>query len=91
MKIASERQSGPTRRQILQTAILSLVTIISGLPRRSAYAQQKVSKAMVHYQERPKNGQECAGCVNFIPPSACKVVAGRINPHGWCELWVPKG
>jgi hypothetical protein len=83
--------AGLSRRQILEAGVATVVTLAAALWGRGADAQQKVSKAMIHYQERPKDGQECAGCANFVPPEACKVVAGRISRHGWCELWVPRG
>jgi hypothetical protein len=92
MDTAGDTNRGFTRRQILGAAVasLSLVAVAPPLFGGKAQAQQKVSKAMVHYQDSPKHGQECVGCANFIPPHDCKVVAGPISPRGWCELWVPK-
>ena len=45
---------------------------------------------MVQYQKTPKNGQQCSTCVNYDPPSACKIVAGAIVPEGWCIAYGPK-
>ena len=51
----------------------------------------KASQASVPYQDEPKNGQTCAGCLHFIAESnTCKVVDGNISPTGWCALWVQK-
>ena len=32
----------------------------------------------------------CSTCVNFEPPSACKIVQGTIDPNGWCLVYAPK-
>jgi hypothetical protein len=29
--------------------------------------------------------------VNFQPPKSCALVAGVINPNGWCGAFAPKG
>jgi hypothetical protein len=81
-----------SRREILQAGFgtLSLATVGSWLFRGTADAQQKVSKQMVHYQDSPKGGHQCSGCSNFVAPDACKVVVGKISPHGWCAIWTPK-
>jgi len=55
-----------------------------------AQAQEKVTQAVVQYQKQPKNGQMCSTCVNFEPPSACKIVQGTIDPNGWCLVYAPK-
>ncbi len=63
-----------------------------------ARADANLSKAAVGYQDVPSNGKVCAQCVYFEfypatasgPASKCKLVAGNINPAGWCEVWAPK-
>jgi hypothetical protein len=45
---------------------------------------------MVKYQEKPKGDLECDKCLHFEPPASCKLVAGKINPKGWCLLFAPK-
>jgi hypothetical protein len=56
-----------------------------------AQAQQKMAKNMVMYQESPgANGQKCRLCAAFQPPSGCSMVAGTINPEGWCGAFMPK-
>jgi hypothetical protein len=57
---------------------------------RSAWAQEKVAQTVVQYQKQPKDGHMCSTCINFQPPNACKVVAGTIDPNGWCLLYAPK-
>ncbi len=58
---------------------------------RTASAQdQKLAQNIVQYQQMPKDGAECDKCVNWMPPNACKIVAGEINPKGWCVAYAPK-
>jgi hypothetical protein len=83
-----------TRRQIIAASAGSLL-----LGLKSAQATgAPISKAAVGYRDIPYNGQVCAECVYFIfkpsengvPESRCKMVAGVINPAGWCEIFAPK-
>lgn len=54
------------------------------------------SKASVSYQDHPSGKDMCSNCMHFIPgpsPTAdgtCKVVAGKISPHGYCYAYTPK-
>lgn len=50
----------------------------------------KCPREAVKYQNAPKDGLQCAGCNNFVPPNACKLVQGEISPQGWCMLYAPK-
>ncbi|HZS63551.1 MAG TPA: high-potential iron-sulfur protein [Xanthobacteraceae bacterium] len=45
----------------------------------------KISKADAHYQDKPNNGQQCAGCVHFQAPDRCQIVEGTVSPRGWCS------
>ena len=76
-----------TRRGILQAG----VAVLGGVAvAPQARAQEKIAQTMVQYQKTPKNGQQCSTCVNYDPPSACKIVAGTIAPEGWCIAYGPK-
>jgi hypothetical protein len=63
-----------------------------------AEAAASLSKAAVGYRDVPYQGKVCAQCVYFIfkpasgpgPASRCQLVAGAINPAGWCDVWAPK-
>lgn len=82
-----------SRRRVLQawSGILSFAFFGSSLlGGRRAEAQQKATRQQVQYQETPKNKQECSNCLQFIAPDSCKLVAGKINPKGWCLLYAPK-
>jgi hypothetical protein len=65
----------------------------------TAKAIGPLSKASAGYRDVPYDGRVCAQCVYFIfkpataegPQSQCKLIAGNINPAGWCDLWAPKG
>jgi hypothetical protein len=88
-----------TRRAALRlagaTTGAGALALLAGAPAR---AEANLSKAAVGYQDVPSNGKVCAQCVYFEfypatsagPASRCKLVAGLINPAGWCEVWAPK-
>ena len=66
---------------------------------RPSLAQGKEGKARkqdMHYQDRPKDGQMCATCVQFIPAakpgasSECQIVEGPVSPAGWCIEYIKK-
>jgi hypothetical protein len=83
-----------TRRQIIAA---SAGTLLLGLKTAKA-DPAPMSKAAVGYRDVPYNGKVCAACVYFIfkpsengvLESRCKLVAGPINPAGWCEVFAPK-
>jgi len=92
-KMASEiriRRRDALRSMGLAMLSLPLVAVSTLWMSREAYAQQKVPKEPVKYQEEPKDNQQCSGCLHFVPPNACKLVQGEISPQGWCTLYVPK-
>ena len=58
---------------------------------------QKATRTNNNYIEKTTTaGQDCANCALFTQPKeeggcgGCAVVAGPINPAGWCKLWVAK-
>lgn len=72
-----------SRRFFLSGA--STISVL-GLRSRSARAA-KVSQSTVSYQGSPKGDQRCGTCKQFEPPSACRLIDGKISPQGWCKLW----
>ena len=82
-----ESEQRLSRRTVLWTAAAALAAVT--VPPR-ADAQAKIAQNLVHYQEKPKGPQECDNCLHFVPPASCKMVAGKINPKGWCQLYAPK-
>jgi hypothetical protein len=83
-----------TRRNFV---VGSAGSLLLGL-RAAEAAAAPLSKAAVGYRDIPYNGQVCAQCVYFVfkptengvLQSRCKMVAGPINPAGWCEIFAPK-
>jgi len=57
---------------------------------RAAVAQTKMSQKVVAYQDTPQGDHRCDNCLQFQPPSSCKIVDGAINPAGWCKVYVKK-
>jgi hypothetical protein len=82
-------QGTVSRRRILQIGA-TVAALGSGALCGTAHAQQKVAKDVVKYQDSPNAGHQCSGCSNFVAPDACKVVLGKISPHGWCSIWTTK-
>ncbi len=77
-----------SRRGFMEKSLTGAVLVsagsLSGWVSR-AEAQAKVTKASARYKDKPNKGQQCAGCVNFVGPSDCKIVQGPISPNGWCS------
>jgi hypothetical protein len=74
-----------SRRAAIQAGVLLLIVRGS-----TVKAQAKIAQNLVHYQQKPKGTEECEGCLHFMPPDACKMVAGKVSPKGWCALFAPK-
>ena len=82
-----------SRRLMLQKAAAAIGSgAILGTIATSAAAQFKPRspQQVAGYQSTPNGGQRCSGCRQFQPPRACKVVAGRISPEGWCRIYFAK-
>ena len=52
--------------------------------------QTKLSHEAAKYQDNPKDGQQCSGCVQFVAPHSCKVVEDPVAASGWCQLFQAK-
>lgn len=62
------------------------VLALAGVSTQTVYA--KPPKKQFKYQDTPKDGKKCVDCVHFLPKTnECKVVAGNIDPKGWCTLY----
>jgi hypothetical protein len=75
-----------SRRALLRVS----VGLLAALVPVKAGAQPKIAPKLVQYQEKPKGPQECDNCLHFVAPGSCKMVEGKINPKGWCQLYAPK-
>jgi hypothetical protein len=85
--MTNETELRASRRAVLWTGVSALAAAL--VPMR-AFAQQKAKQKLVEYQEKPKGTQECDNCLQFVAPDSCKLVEGKINPKGWCQLYAPK-
>ncbi len=79
-----------TTRRIAIKSGLGAVAGLTGVAATARAQDEKIAQNLVQYQENPKDGNECDGCVNWVAPNACKIVAGNINPKGWCVAYAPK-
>jgi hypothetical protein len=82
----------PARRAVFRrVATYALgASVLHGIGVNRAFAQAKVPQKAVAYQGQPKGEQRCDGCSSFQPPNACKLVDGKIDPQGWCSLFMKK-
>jgi len=53
-----------------------------------AAATPPVSKREAMYRDQV---DECSVCKHFRAPKACEVVAGDVDPCGWCRFFARKG
>jgi hypothetical protein len=70
-------------------------TVIALLPANlfaasHALAATKVPQQQADYKATPRGPARCDKCVQFLPPAACKLVAGQISPAGSCDFFAPK-
>jgi hypothetical protein len=98
-KVTTRKNENLTRRRMFQAglAAVSGVVAVSGVWSAAAetlagkqLAQDKIAQNLVQYQKTPKDGAKCSICVNFVAPNQCKIVAGDIDPNGWCIAYAPK-
>jgi hypothetical protein len=82
-----------SRRNALKTGM----TILAGsLATTAALADDdpdagKMAKSVVQYRyHHGPHDNHCAICANFLPPEACKLVAGKIDPNGYCTAFAAK-
>lgn len=85
-------ENHPTRRQALRTGMMALgATAAIATRATTAHAQdQKIAQELVQYQATPKDGLKCNACSQWVEPNACKIVAGKIAPTGYCVAYAPK-
>jgi hypothetical protein len=81
-----------SRRTVLKTGMTVLAGGLATTPARADDPDAgKMSKSVVQYKYHPRSdGAHCAICANFLPPESCKVVAGKIDPNGYCMAFAKK-
>jgi hypothetical protein len=83
-----ERLRSTTRRRMLRAGSLAAAASL-GVASQSR-AQEKIAQSLVMYQVTPKDGNKCSACTHWQAPAGCAIVAGTINPNGWCGVFAPK-
>ncbi len=80
--------NGTSRRDMLRMGVMIVagVAVASG----ARAEDEKIAQELVQYQNMPKDGQKCNMCAQWVEPNACKIVAGNINPNGYCVAYAPK-
>lgn len=87
----------PARRRQLRGA--AAWAAVAALPFASlgALAASRASKQDVQYQDTPKNGQQCDGCIHYQPENSgqsgvgrCAVVAGQVSAQAYCIAYSAK-
>lgn len=87
----TDKTTTEARRGVLRAGLATMFGVAAiGIGVPQAAAQQKLAKAMIQYQDEPKDGQRCDACIHWQPPNACAIVEGPINPAGWCGAYAPK-
>ncbi len=77
-----------SRRTVLRGAVVTAGAVPFLLAGAQSAHAAKASQKAVGYQDSPKNGQSCANCKQFDPPSSCKTVEGAVSPNGWCRIYI---
>ncbi|WP_211450684.1 high-potential iron-sulfur protein [Collimonas antrihumi] len=85
-----------SRRSMLRrsSAVLGAIILTPLVTPSQPVKAGSMTKGMLHYQDSPKEGKMCADCAAYTPPPApeagtgtCKIVAGQVNPQGWCMAY----
>jgi hypothetical protein len=88
---SSATKKGLCRRSLLKSVPALAGAIIStNAMAESLFAQTKLTHEASKYQDNPKDGQQCSGCVQFVAPASCTVVEDPVAASGWCQLFVAK-
>lgn len=95
----SDQISNPSRRNALRCGLAATVgiPIVVFTGRQALAAPAKLAKSAVKYVNvSVDKGKDCDDCIQFVPGAnakamgTCKIVSGKINPHGHCIAFSPK-
>ena len=82
--------NGTSRRQMLRTGMMVVAGAGVAIASTARAQDEKIAQELVQYQDHPKDGQKCNACAQWVEPNACKIVAGKIAPEGYCVAYAPK-
>lgn len=86
-----QNRNGSSRRDMLRTGMMIAAGVTGAAIASTARAEdEKIAQELVQYQNEPKDGQKCNMCAQWVDPNACKIVAGKISPDGYCVAYAPK-
>ncbi len=86
-----QNRNGSSRRDMLRTGMMIAAGVTGAAIASTARAEdEKIAQELVQYQNEPKDGQKCNMCAQWVDPNACKIVAGKISPNGYCVAYAPK-
>jgi hypothetical protein len=83
-------------RMSRRALIVGAGAALAGAPARPVAAaddiaeEDKIKQLEALYQQEPKGQQRCEICLQFNPPSKCKIVQGPIIPKGWCQFFAAR-
>jgi hypothetical protein len=78
-----------SRRRFLKISVSSALGGVA-LAACSTLGLPKISKAQAAYEDRSTRREHCAGCIHFVAPHGCTVVAGDISRRGVCRYFSAK-
>ncbi len=73
-----------------RSVVLAAVGAATALGVGAAQAGTLPQSAVGYEVKSTHEDKLCSGCKFFMPPNACKTVAGEIAPEGYCKLWAAK-
>jgi hypothetical protein len=89
-----------SRKSVLIRVLSLPLATVAAMSQASAEANNpsssKSPQSAVQYQTTPKGTAKCSGCRFFMPGAdakakgQCQVVAGDIDPDGWCVVYSAK-
>jgi hypothetical protein len=80
-----------SRRVMLGALALAAVDAVPGAAAAQAVPESdKIKQAEAQYQYHPKGQQRCEICLQFDPPTRCKIVQGPISAQGWCQYFAAR-
>lgn len=51
------------------------------------FPKQYSKKSVKYTDNHGKSSEQCSKCRHYVNPTTCEIVAGRINPNGWCKKY----
>ena len=87
-KCAPLTRRGFVRATLSGSAVMAGAAVAACAP--GMLGRPRPTKQDAAYQDHPRGQQRCAGCIHFMPPNQCSVVAGDISPNGWSRYYMAK-